>query len=103
MTTPADVKPAASGRGVSFGLAATILAIPTGIAFINPDLAVVLASAELALMLTVLVTAVFAPRTVSERAFRLLRWMTGHPEPARPAEAQAEEPAAPGPARAEWR
>lgn len=84
MTSPA--KPAVgapSRRGVSFGLATTILAVPTGVALINPDLAAVLASAELILLLTVLLTAVFAPDSVSERAFRLLRWMTGRPEPAR--------------------
>ncbi|WP_067451822.1 hypothetical protein [Actinomadura macra] len=83
MTTPTEVKPTGGtpSRRPPFGLAATILAIPSGVAFINPDLAVILASAELALLLTVLLTAVFAPGTVSERAFRLLRWMTGHPEP----------------------
>lgn len=67
----------ASGRGVSFGPATTILAVPTGVALINPDLAAILASAEL----TLLLTALFAPDATSERAFRLLRWMTGRPEP----------------------
>lgn len=82
MTSPA--KPAVGGpssRGVSFGLATTILAVPTGVALINPALAAILASAELTLLLTVLLTAVFAPDPISERAFRLLRWMTGRPEP----------------------
>lgn len=84
MTSPA--KPAAGDppvRGTSFGLAATILAVPTGIALINPNLAAILASAELALLLTILLTAVFAPAPISERAFRLLSWMTGRPEPTR--------------------
>ncbi|TYB48239.1 hypothetical protein [Actinomadura chibensis] len=82
MTTP--TKSAAgvpSSRGASFGLAATILAVPTGVALIYPDLAAILASAELTLLLVILLAAVFAPDTISERAFRLLRWMTGRPEP----------------------
>lgn len=82
MTSP--TKPAGGGpsnRGVSFGLATTILAVPTGVALINPALAAILASAELTLLLTVLLTAVFASDPTSERAFRLLRWMTGRPEP----------------------
>ncbi|RKS73449.1 hypothetical protein BZB76_4140 [Actinomadura pelletieri DSM 43383] len=85
MTPP--TQPAAGGppnRGASFGLATTVLAVPTGVALINPDLAAILASAELTLLLTVLLTAVFAPAPINERAFRLLRWMSGHPEPTHP-------------------
>ena len=78
MTCPAEP---ASGRRVSFGLATTVLAVPTGVALIAPGLAAVLASAELTLLLIVLFAAVFAPDPTSERAFRLLRWMTGRPEP----------------------
>lgn len=74
----------APSRRASFGLATTIVAAPTAIALANPTLATVLASAELTLLLTVLLTAVFAPNTISERAFRLLRWMTGRPEPGQP-------------------
>ncbi|MEV0781496.1 hypothetical protein AB0I52_00620 [Streptomyces sp. NPDC050423] len=69
------------------------MATPSGIAFASPTLAAVLASAELALLLTVLLTAVFAPATTSERAFRLLRWMTGRPEPDQPTDpARADNP-----------
>lgn len=83
MVTPGSpVSP--TGRRASFGLAATIVAIPTGVALASPTLAAVLASAELTLLLTVLLAAVFAPATISERAFRLLRWMTGQPEPGQP-------------------
>lgn len=87
VTSGPTVEPRTSslpGRRVSFGLATTIVAVPTGIALANPMLATVLASAELALLLTVLLTAVFAPAAISERAFRLLRWMTGRPEPDQP-------------------
>lgn len=81
MTSPTKSAGGPSSRGVPFGLATTILAVPTGVALINPALAAILASAELALLLTVLLTAVYAPELISERAFRLLRWMTGRPEP----------------------
>lgn len=96
VTSGSAVEPPTSrppGRRVSFGLATTIVATPPGIAFASPTLAAVLASAELALLLTVLLTAVFAPATPSERAFRLLRWMTGRPEPDQPtAPARADNP-----------
>lgn len=84
MPSPSRARSHASppaARHVSFGLAATIVVIPTGVALASPVLAAALASAELALLLTILLTAVFAPTDTSERAFRLLRWMTGHPEP----------------------
>ncbi|RFS82160.1 hypothetical protein D0T12_28380 [Actinomadura spongiicola] len=72
------------GRRASFGLAATLLAVPVAVMLLNPRLAVVLYVAEFAVMLLMLLTAVYAPYPVCERAFRLLRWMTGQPEPAPP-------------------
>lgn len=71
-------------RRGSFGLAATLLAIPTVVMLLDPGLAAVLYAAECAVTILMLLTAVFAPASVSERAFRLLRWMTGQPEPAPP-------------------
>lgn len=68
-----------------FGLAATLLAVPTAVAFLDLRLAVILFSAEVTVVLIILLTALFGSGTVSERAFRLLRWMTGNPEPAHPA------------------
>ena len=71
-------------RRASFGLATTVVAVPTGAFLASPTVAAVLASAEVALLLTVLLTAVFGPTASSERAFRLLRWMTGRAEPPQP-------------------
>ncbi|GAA2427903.1 hypothetical protein GCM10010191_46030 [Actinomadura vinacea] len=81
MTTPATNSTPAR-RKASFGLAATLLAVPAAVAFLDPGLAAILFTAELAVVLLILTAAVFSPRTTSERAFRLLRWMTGNPEPA---------------------
>jgi hypothetical protein len=70
----------------SFGLATT-LAIPTAVVFLNPDLAAILYTAELAALLLTYTTAIWAPTPTSERAFRLLRWMSGKPEPTHPTRA----------------
>lgn len=83
MTGPVG-NPPPKHRKASFGLAATLLAAPAVVMLLNPELAVVLYAAECAVMLLMLLTAVFAPDPVCERAFRLLRWMTGRPEPAPP-------------------
>jgi hypothetical protein len=80
MTRPA-INPAALHRKASFGLATSLLSVPGAVAFLNPGLAVFLFTAELTIVLLVLAAAVFSPRTTSERAFRLLRWMTDKPEP----------------------
>lgn len=40
---------------------------------------------ELGMFLTVLGTALFGSETLSERAFRLLRWLGNRPEPPGPA------------------
>jgi hypothetical protein len=80
--TPPVTDPAAMRRNLSsFGLAATLVAIPGSVAVFNTVLAAVLYSAEVMLLLAVMCTAVFI-ESASERAFRLLRWMTGRPEPA---------------------
>lgn len=45
-----------------------------------------MAIVELAVALTVIGTALFGSRELSERAFRLLRWMANRPEPLAPSE-----------------
>ncbi|OKI52991.1 hypothetical protein [Streptomyces sp. MJM1172] len=85
------------GPRAPFGLAATILAIPAAVSLIDPAPAVLLYSAELGVLLLAFATAVWAPAPASDRAFRLLRWMTGKPEPAAP-EPVSTAPAAPAPA-----
>ena len=73
-----------TARHATFGLASTIVAIPASAALASPLLAAVLTGAEFALLLTILLTAVFAPADNSERAFRLLRCITGQAEPDQP-------------------
>lgn len=82
MTTPVPGR--ARFPEARFGLAATLLGVPTAVALLDPAIAVVLFTAELAVVVVAFLTALFAPEAVSERAFRLLRWMTGNPEPAHP-------------------
>ncbi|MFG2311770.1 hypothetical protein ACGFS9_24355 [Streptomyces sp. NPDC048566] len=85
------------GTRAPFGLAATILAIPAAVSMLAPDLAVILYTAELAVLLLAFATAVWGPDTTSNRAFRLLRWMTGRPEPVGPeADRLTEDASGPG-------
>ena len=80
--TVSRIEPAGPRRRPSFGLAATLLGVPGAVVFLSPVLALVLFTAEFTVFLLVLAAAVFSPNeVVSERAFRLLRWMTGNPEP----------------------
>ena len=79
MTTPGGVPWRSVGAGmVSAGA-------PLGVAVPHPLLGMVMAVIELAVILTVLGTALFGSQTLSERAFRLLRWFGNRPEPPGPA------------------
>jgi hypothetical protein len=57
---------------------------PLGTALLHPLLGERLAITELAVILTVLGTALFGSQVLSERAFRLLRWLRNRPEPPAP-------------------
>ena len=59
---------------------------PLGISILHPLLGGVLAVVELVMILTVLSTALFGSQTLSERAFRLLRWLGNRPEPPTPSD-----------------
>jgi hypothetical protein len=69
-------------RSVSAGIAS--LATPVGIAMLHPILGEVIAIIEVAVLLTVIGTALFGSPALSERAFRLLRWIGNRPEPPEP-------------------
>jgi hypothetical protein len=69
-------------RSVGAGVAS--VGTPLGIAMLHPLLGEVMAVIELVVILTVLGTALFASQTLSERAFRLLRWLGNRPEPPGP-------------------
>jgi hypothetical protein len=57
---------------------------PLGAAVLRPLLGEVVTAVELVVILTVLGTALFGNQTLSERAFRLLRWLGNRPEPPTP-------------------
>lgn len=50
----------------------------------NSALGVMVTIAELAVAVTVVTTALFGSEIISERAFRLLRWLANRPEPQSP-------------------
>lgn len=68
----------------SVGASMVSVGTPLGIAMLYPLLGAVLAVVELVMILTVLGTALFGSQTLSERAFRLLRWLRDRPEPPSP-------------------
>jgi hypothetical protein len=72
-----------SWRTVGIGL--TSLATPAGIWIASPVFGEIVAGTELAVMLTIIGTALFGSQELSERAFRLLRWIGNRPEPPGPA------------------
>jgi hypothetical protein len=57
------------------------LATPVGIGVLHPVLGEVIAVIEVAVILTIIGTALFGSMALSERAFRLLRWIGNRPEP----------------------
>lgn len=57
---------------------------PVGIGVLHPTLGEALAVIEVAVALTIIGTALFGNPALSERAFRLLRWIGNRPEPPGP-------------------
>lgn len=68
----------------SVGASAASIGTPIGISILHPLLGEVLAVVELAIILIVLGTALFGSKTLSDRAFRLLRWLGNRSEPPEP-------------------
>jgi hypothetical protein len=60
------------------------LALPIGLGVLHPVAGEAFAGAELTVILTIIGTALFGSRVLSERAFRLLRWLGNRPEPPQP-------------------
>jgi len=90
-----------SGESASFPVAASLparervpwrpavtsvasLGSAVGIGVLHPLLGEVIAITEIAVVLTVIAVALFGSKTLSERAFRLLRWFGNRPEPPAP-------------------
>lgn len=68
-----------------------LLAVSTGslvppicLGVLHPVAGEVFAGVELAVLLVIIGTALFGSRVLSERAFRLLRWLGNRPEPPAP-------------------
>ncbi len=72
-----------SWRSAGTGIAS--LVTPIGIGVLHPVLGEVIAVIEMVVVLTIIGTALFGSQDLSERAFRLLRWIGNRPEPAGPA------------------
>jgi hypothetical protein len=60
------------------------LAPPIVLGALHPVSGEAFAGAELLLLFTIVGTALFGSRVLSERAFRLLRWLGNRPEPPQP-------------------
>ena len=63
------------------GIGLTSLGAPIGIGVADPLLGQIAIAIELAVALTIIGTALFGSQALSERAFRLLRWIANRPEP----------------------
>jgi hypothetical protein len=59
-----------------------VLGTPVGIGVFHLIFGEVIVITELSVVLTITVTALFGSLALSERAFRLLRWIGNRPEPA---------------------
>ena len=68
-----------SWRTAGVGIAS--LGTPASIGMLQPMAGEVIAFIEVAVMLTIIGTALFGSSALSERAFRLLRWIANRPEP----------------------
>jgi hypothetical protein len=77
-------------------VSAGTLGPPIGLGILHPVVGEVFVGAELAVLFTIIGTTLFGSRILSERAFRLLRWLGNRPEPRQPPELQGDDPARPG-------
>lgn len=70
----------------SVGASIVSVGTPLGISILHPLLGEVIAVVEVVMIFTVLGTALFGSQTLSERAFRLLRWLGNRSEPPGPSD-----------------
>jgi hypothetical protein len=68
----------------SVAASVTAFGIPAGIGVLHLMLGEIVAIIELVVALTIIGTALFGSPDLSERAFRLLRWIGNRPEPPAP-------------------
>jgi hypothetical protein len=83
-----DPSPVPPGRGRTpwrpAVVGATALGTPAAVSILHPVLGEAIPIIEVAGMLTVIAVALFGSQALSERAFRLLRWLGNRPEPPGP-------------------
>jgi hypothetical protein len=80
-----DTRPSLLSKSVRpLAILGGAVATPAGVALADPIMAQALAVAEGGLLTVILASALFGSARVSERAFRLLRWMANRPEPEAP-------------------
>jgi len=60
------------------------LGTPVGIGILHPMFGEIITLVEAAVGLAIILTALFGSQALSERAFRLLRWLGNRPEPPSP-------------------
>lgn len=63
---------------------AASLSTPVAVGMFNSLLGEIIAVAEVAMVITVIAVALFGSKTLSDRAFRLLRWLSNRAEPPAP-------------------
>jgi hypothetical protein len=66
------------------GATAASLGAPVAIGILHPVLGEIIAVVEVVVVFTIIATALFGSQTLSDRAFRLLRWIGNRPEPPAP-------------------
>jgi hypothetical protein len=62
------------------GLSVGVMGVPAAVWLANPAIGTVMWIVEALVVLTVAASALFGSKTVSDRAFRLLRWVADRPE-----------------------
>ena len=83
MDTASPTK-AARGPWRSVGASVMSAGVPTAVGIVHPFIGVGMAIVELVVALAVVSTALFGSPELSERAFRLLRWIANRAEPLAP-------------------
>jgi hypothetical protein len=68
----------------SFRIGVSIIGAPAAISYIHPTLGLSLFITQAVTLMIVFAAALFGTQTISDRAFRLLRWLASRPEPAAP-------------------
>jgi hypothetical protein len=81
-SAPPEIPERVPWRAIGAGMAS--LGTPAGIGMLHPMLGELIATIEVVVVFTIIGTALFGSATLSERAFRLMRWIGNQPEPPAP-------------------